>query len=200
MSVPNLSDRDETPLSIAPFGAEGREVRDFLADRDLSLKTKGLLSLLIGLADRGELSADILTGYSSDSSSATRSAIREAEQAGYLTRNRRRNPNGTLGPSYYSINGSRCAKNLSPKGWAYAIAEAARPHYVKIGCSADPKRRLAGMQTSHSGVLEILWQAPGGAALEAALHERFAQRRVRGEWFDFTGVNPVELIAEAAAG
>lgn len=82
-------------------------------------------------------------------------------------------------------------------GWAYAISDAAAEQ-VKIGASQDVARRLKGLQTSHPNELRVLWQGAGGAAMEAHLHARFARRRIRGEWFDFTGVDALKLITRAA--
>jgi hypothetical protein len=82
-------------------------------------------------------------------------------------------------------------------GWAYAISDAAA-HQVKIGFTQNVGRRLKGLQTGHHADLHVLWQGPGGAAMEAHLHTRFARRHIRGEWFDFTGVDARELIERAA--
>lgn len=86
---------------------------------------------------------------------------------------------------------------LQTKGWAYAICDAAAEQ-VKLGCSQNITRRLKGIQISHPAELRVLWQGAGGAAMEAHLHERFARRRIRGEWFDFTGVDALKLISRAA--
>lgn len=83
-------------------------------------------------------------------------------------------------------------------GWAYAIRDTKSGH-VKIGRSDDPMKRLAVLRTGSSSALELLWMAEGGAALEAFLHARFADRRVRGEWFDFSKLNPSALIQQVAA-
>ncbi|MGW0316082.1 GIY-YIG nuclease family protein [Streptomyces flavidovirens] len=43
------------------------------------------------------------------------------------------------------------------------------------------------------------WSARGSFLLERHLHERFDQRRINGEWFDFRPVaDPVQVIAEVA--
>ena len=57
---------------------------------------------------------------------------------------------------------------------------------VKIGVSDDPKKRLAGLQTSHVGELELLATTPGEFERERELHEQFAPLRIRGEWFRAT--------------
>jgi hypothetical protein len=89
--------------------------------------------------------------------------------------------------------------NTEDAGWAYAISDAAGDH-VKIGCSENVTRRLKVLQTGYPADLRVLWQGSGGAAMEAHLHARFARRRIRGEWFDFTGVDALKLITKAAAG
>lgn len=49
---------------------------------------------------------------------------------------------------------------------------------VKIGTTADPRRRLAVIWHH-----ELLAFEPGGRALERARHEQFAHLREGGEWF-----------------
>lgn len=83
------------------------------------------------------------------------------------------------------------------KRWVYLIGSP-DVRMVKIGMSADPKVRLEDMQTGSPVRLHLLWQTPGGRALEAALHAYFAAYRTHGEWFDFGDENPAALVATAA--
>ncbi|WP_367139564.1 GIY-YIG nuclease family protein [Saccharothrix sp. HUAS TT1] len=68
---------------------------------------------------------------------------------------------------------------------------------VKIGVSADPTRRLAALRGASTADLALLWHTEDGRDLERDLHERFADRRVRGEWFDFAGRDAVAEFAAA---
>lgn len=55
---------------------------------------------------------------------------------------------------------------------------------IKIGKAVNPTQRLAQLQTGFHEQLKILGLIPnGGVATEKQLHERFAQYRVKGEWF-----------------
>ncbi len=54
---------------------------------------------------------------------------------------------------------------------------------VKIGCAADPQARLATLQTGCPSMLILLGAIPGGLEGERALHSRFREHRVRGEWY-----------------
>lgn len=54
---------------------------------------------------------------------------------------------------------------------------------VKIGHSARPRLRLANMQIGNPDRLRIIRLFEGGAPEELALHERFAEHRIVGEWF-----------------
>lgn len=65
-----------------------------LSDNSLSMKTKGLLSMLA--YDVIDPSLETLSGISSDGMTAIRSSITEAEEAGYLVRERMRDENGRL--------------------------------------------------------------------------------------------------------
>jgi hypothetical protein len=69
---------------------------------------------------------------------------------------------------------------------------------VKIGyTSTDPKQRLKALQTGQPMELSLLWSRAGD--YEGALHIRFAEYRVRGEWFDLTPLgDPVEVVSAAA--
>jgi hypothetical protein len=53
---------------------------------------------------------------------------------------------------------------------------------TKIGFSIDPAYRERTLQSQEPEV-RLLFCWPGTRGDEKALHERFADRRVRGEWF-----------------
>lgn len=53
---------------------------------------------------------------------------------------------------------------------------------IKIGLSDNPWSRLSKIQSDNPGELEILAIEEGGAKHEYALHRRFADYHVRGEW------------------
>lgn len=57
-----------------------------LRDERLSLKSKGLLSLILSLPDDWRISIEGMTQFSADGKDAIRSAIRELTDAGYITR------------------------------------------------------------------------------------------------------------------
>ncbi|MFD8839818.1 GIY-YIG nuclease family protein [Streptomyces griseofuscus] len=80
----------------------------------------------------------------------------------------------------------------------YAIRDRKTRH-VKIGLSVDPKKRLSSLRTGSPTGMDLLWTGPGGRLLERHLHNKFTDRHVRGEWFDFSGINAVEIISQAAA-
>lgn len=54
---------------------------------------------------------------------------------------------------------------------------------VKIGMAKDAHRRLMVLQTSHPETLTLVATCPGGRVLESEYHARFAEHRLRGEWF-----------------
>jgi hypothetical protein len=56
---------------------------------------------------------------------------------------------------------------------------------IKIGLAANPRRRVADLQTSSPYPLRLVATLPGqGAMGESALHAKFAHLRMHGEWFE----------------
>lgn len=60
---------------------------------------------------------------------------------------------------------------------------ASRPRAVKIGYSAKPAERIASLQSASAARLKLLGVCPGTREDESNLHARFADCRIRGEWF-----------------
>jgi hypothetical protein len=79
-------------------------------------------------------------------------------------------------------------------GLVYFI-EAVGAGRIKIGHARDPQARLRELQTGSAYTLRLMAMVPGGMALERALHRRFADLRLAGEWFHATP----PLLAEIAA-
>lgn len=71
-------------------------------EEKMSLKAKGLLSLMFSLPGDWEYSEDALTELSRDGRDSVRSAIKELESFGYLVRTQTRE-NGAFGPIVYDI-------------------------------------------------------------------------------------------------
>jgi predicted DNA-binding transcriptional regulator AlpA len=58
---------------------------------------------------------------------------------------------------------------------------------VKIGTAADPVARMAQIQVGCSFRCALVGTLPGDEREEKSFHSRFADLRVRGEWFRFAG-------------
>ena len=74
-----------------------------LKDKRLSLKAKGLLSVMISLPAEWDYTLAGLAYISKEGVSAIRAAIQELEENGYVTRARLRNEAGQLGDTEYTI-------------------------------------------------------------------------------------------------
>ena len=74
-----------------------------LKDRRLSLKAKGLLSMMLSLPKEWDYTLKGLARISREGVDAIREAVRELEQAGYVVRSRTRNPKGQLANAEYVI-------------------------------------------------------------------------------------------------
>ena len=69
----------------------------------LSLKAKGLLSLMLSLPENWDYTLKGLARICRDGVDSISAGVRELEQHGYLVRERVRNPNGQLGAIIYTI-------------------------------------------------------------------------------------------------
>lgn len=65
--------------------------------------------------------------------------------------------------------------------YIYFIAD--EDGYIKIGHASHPQSRLRSLQTASRQELQLLATTPGTMADEKALHAKFSDDHVRGEWF-----------------
>lgn len=68
-------------------------------------------------------------------------------------------------------------------GWSVYFIRRGTSRVVKIGVAKDPWKRLRQLQTGSADRLKIVAVMPGTPADERALHRRFADLRLGGEWF-----------------
>lgn len=87
-----------------PSGAEsiyGKELKmgkiHYLADEEISLKAKGLLSILLCLPDEADKSVTALQEYTSDGAARIKASLIELENFRYIERFRDRKRNGRIG-------------------------------------------------------------------------------------------------------
>ena len=74
-----------------------------LRDRSLSLKAKGLLSLMLSLPEEWDYTTKGLARICKDGVDSICAGVRELEEHGYVIRQQVRNPNGQLGAIEYTI-------------------------------------------------------------------------------------------------
>ena len=84
-----------------------------LQDRDLSLKAKGLLTLILSLPPDWDMTLKGLVSLSGDGVDSVRSGIQELEKAGYLRRSRSRNNLGQLLCTEYTIYEHAVTENVA---------------------------------------------------------------------------------------
>ena len=85
----------------------------------------------------------------------------------------------------------------TPDGFVYFVQANDEDGAVKIGRATKPDKRVLQLQTGSPQELHLRHVVPGGAQLEAALHQRFAPARIRGEWF---GAEYLPVILAYASG
>lgn len=97
---------------IKVFARKGYTVlqNDMILDKRLSLKTKGLMAVLLSRPDGWEFSVAGLAAFCGCGKDAIRGALKELERAGYLTRQQLHGEGGTFGGNLYVIQES----SLSP--------------------------------------------------------------------------------------
>ena len=74
-----------------------------LRDKSLSLKAKGLLSLMLSMPEEWDYTTKGLARICKDGVDSICAGVRELEEHGYVIRQRVRNPNGQLGAIEYTI-------------------------------------------------------------------------------------------------
>lgn len=81
-------------------------------EKEMSLKAKGLLSLMLSLPDDWDYSINGLASLSKDGKDSVMSALKELEKFGYLERKTIRNEKGHIKDYEYNI--YECPKNIPP--------------------------------------------------------------------------------------
>lgn len=86
---------------------------------------------------------------------------------------------------------SRLINELPPRsGYVYIIQDIDVTNFCKIGRTNNPTRRLYEFGVKlpfRIGLLHLL-RCDDMVAFETSLHETFAHKRVRGEWFELTHI------------
>ena len=72
-------------------------------DKRLSMKSKGLLSMMLSFSDDWQYSLNGLAAVSKEGLTAIRATVQELEDSGYLVRRRLRNEQGRLSSVEYDI-------------------------------------------------------------------------------------------------
>ena len=85
-----------------------------LKDMNLSLKAKGLLSIMLSLPDTWNYTTRGLAAICKEGVDAIRSGIQELEKAGYIIRRRLRGPDGRITDTEYVIYEQPIQPNTPP--------------------------------------------------------------------------------------
>lgn len=86
------------------------------------------------------------------------------------------------------------AKRPDRQSWVYFVRQGASKR-VKIGRAVNVDKRMNKLRHPLLGALKLMAKVPGGDVEEKALHKRFAEYRINGEWFRLEGAL-AEYVAE----
>ena len=116
-----------------------------LRNRKLSLKAKGLLSLMLSLPEDWDYTTKGLAHICKDGIDAISTALKELEQQGYLTRERIRLPNGRLGDIEYTIHKQPVTLDIPPNS-----PNRENPRQVNPGQAFPEQENPAQLNTNRS--------------------------------------------------
>jgi len=182
-----------------------------MQDEQLSLRARGLLGFLLShageewpdqsmdrlvkaLVDRQRL----FVGAKGEGATLMRRTLSDLEAAGYLVR-RQVSHGGAFKLVIEVFHAPAHASEIPPPpdedgdSLVYVVGRRGSSA-VKIGTSASLKQRVSALQVANPLALEVLSTHMGGVGLERHLHDRFAERRLQGEWFDFGDDDPVQAV------
>ena len=98
-----------------------------LRNVSLSLKAKGLLSLMLSLPDNWDYTTKGLAHICKDGVDSISSAIKELEKQGYLTRQRLRDAHGRLGDIEYVLSLIHISEPKRQRIYQISINQSIRP-------------------------------------------------------------------------
>jgi len=171
-------------------------VQDALLNPGLSVEAKGVLCSITKASGVRGLGMAEICALSNGNAEIVKQTVKNLVRDGYLVRHTLRKPDGTMAESIYQPAGGH-PLGRSVSGFAYAISAPDRK-LVKIGCTKDPRKRLAALQSASPFPLAFIWLQVGGYELERHLHKTLVRRRIRGEWFDFANTDAAWMIGRAA--
>ncbi|MEG1097181.1 MAG: DUF6017 domain-containing protein, partial [Clostridiales bacterium] len=134
-----------------------------LQDKSLSLKAKGLLSLMLSLPETWEYTLQGLAAICKDGISSVTSAIQELEEAGYLVRQRTRTISGRLGNIEYFIyeetQNNGCDNNQDKKIAPLShIPKNIKPKYEKPTQVKHPQSNTKILNTKELNTNQSIYQ------------------------------------------
>lgn len=151
-----------------------------LRNKELSLKAKGLLSLMLSLPDHWDYTTKGLAYICKDGVDSICATVRELEQHGYIRRQRIRNANGRLGEIEYTIlEQPELPKRENPvlekpvlEKPEQAEPEQENPAQLNIDISNSRKEKNTDVSSIHS----IPFPSGETAALQPEVKRRDAKR------------------------
>lgn len=76
---------------------------NYIFDKSLSLKAKGIMTLILPLGEKDNCSVEVLAMYANDGRDSIKNALKELEDREYLTRIKRRDKQGRIRDTVYIV-------------------------------------------------------------------------------------------------
>ena len=146
-----------------------------LKDTALSLKAKGLLSMMLSLPDEWNYTTRGLAAICKEGVDAIGGALRELEKAGYIVRRQLRGPGGRISDTEYTIYEKPCPGAEEPPeepGPDTTPPDTAFPYLVEPDMVEPSTEKPAELNTKRSNTHSFVLSAPAAEGMKDVYEKR----------------------------
>lgn len=173
-------------------------------DNNLSLSARGLLMCLLSLGENNALNLKQICETTGEKRQTVQKNLNELKRCGYIKQATQTRQNGRFSKGGYIISDSPIFINENNQYNSCGFGEKCvylvkYDKYYKIGISTSPMTRLKEF-TKLPYELEVITfgYVQDAYKEENYLHEKYADKRIRGEWFKLSSAEVEEIIGYIA--